>query len=163
MAGIHDFTARDIDGRERALSEFAGTVLLLVNVASKCGFTPQYEGLEALYRRYRDRGFAVLGFPANDFLRQEPGSDAEIKSFCSLTWGVTFPMFSKISVRGKAIHPLYAFLTGRETNPRFAGAIGWNFTKFLVDRSGNVVDRFAPKDDPLGERVTKAVEAALGS
>ena len=162
MKSIYDFTAKDIDGTERLLSEFAGKVVLIVNVASKCGFTPQYKGLEALYQRYKERGFVILGFPANDFLRQEPATDAEIKSFCSLTYGVTFPMFARISVKGKDIHPLYAFLTDKETNPRFAGKITWNFNKFLVDRSGNVVGRFDSKDDPLGDKIPRAVQEMLG-
>jgi len=158
---IYSFVAKDIGGKERSLSEFAGRALLIVNVASKCGFTPQYKGLQSLYERYRERGFEILAFPANDFLGQEPGTDADIKSFCSLNYGVTFPMFSKISVKGKGIHPLYAFLTGRETNPKFEGKIRWNFSKFLVDRAGNVVDRFDSKDDPMGDRIPRAVEAAL--
>jgi glutathione peroxidase len=162
MAIIHDFKAKDIKGNERALSEFAGKALLIVNVASKCGFTPQYKGLETLYGRYRERGFEVLGFPSNDFMHQEPGTDAEIQSFCSLTYGVTFPMFSKISVKGKDIHPLYAFLTGKDTNPKFAGKITWNFNKFLIDRSGNVVGRFDSKDEPLGDKIPRAVQEVLG-
>ena len=161
MKTIYSFVAKDIGGKERSLSEFAGRALLIVNVASKCGFTPQYKGLQSLYERYRERGFEILAFPANDFLGQEPGTDADIKSFCSLNYGVTFPMFSKISVKGKGIHPLYAFLTGRETNPKFEGKIRWNFSKFLVDRAGNVVDRFDSKDDPMGDRIPRAVEAAL--
>jgi glutathione peroxidase len=162
MKSFYAFQVYDIGGAERSLSEFAGKALLVVNVASKCGFTPQYKGLEALYERYRERGFEVLGFPANNFLRQEPGTDAEIQSFCSLTYGVTFPMFAKISVKGKDIHPLYAFLTDKETNPRFAGKITWNFNKFLIDRSGNVVGRFDSKDDPLGDKIPRAVQEVLG-
>lgn len=161
MAAIHEFTVRDIGGTERSLSEYAGKVLLIVNVASKCGFTPQYRGLEALYTRYRARGFEVLGFPSNDFLRQEPGTDAEIQTFCRMSYGVTFPMFSKIVVRGKGIHPLYAFLTDKKTNPRFGGKITWNFNKFLVDRSGEIVGRFDSKDEPLGDKIPRAVEKAL--
>jgi glutathione peroxidase len=156
-----DFGLKDIQGNERSLRDFAGKVLLIVNVASKCGFTPQYTALQELYERYRDRGFEVLGFPANNFLWQEPGSDEEIKSFCSLTYGVTFPLFSKISVRGRDTHPLYRFLTARETNPAFAGAVGWNFTKFLVGRNGAVIGRFEPKITPLDPEVTGAVEQAL--
>ena len=161
MNSIYDFKAKDIDGADRSLSEFAGKVLLIVNVASKCGFTPQYKGLEALYERYRDRGFEILGFPANNFLWQEPGTDADIKSFCGLRYGVTFPMFSKISVKGKDIHPLYAFLTGEETDPGFAGKITWNFNKFLVDRAGKVVQRYDSKDEPMGDRIPPAVEESL--
>ena len=161
MKTIYDCTLPDIAGRPVNLGAFQGRVLLLVNVASRCGFTPQYAGLQQLYTRYQSRGLVVLGFPANNFLGQEPGTDADIKSFCSLNYGVTFPMFSKISVKGKGIHPLYAFLTGRETNPKFEGKIRWNFSKFLVDRAGNVVDRFDSKDDPMGDRIPRAVEAAL--
>ncbi len=163
MSSIYDFTMKDIDGNERPLSQFAGKVLLIVNVASKCGFTPQYAGLEKLYKRYHDRGFEILGFPANDFLRQEPGTDAEIKSFCSTTYGVTFPMFAKISVKGKDIHPLYAYLTGKDTNPEFAGKITWNFNKFLVGRKGNIVARFDSKDDPMGDKIPRLVEPALSA
>jgi len=150
-----------IDGTDKSLSDFVGKVLLIVNVASKCGFTPQYEGLESLYQRYRERGFEILGFPANNFGRQEPGTDAEIQSFCSLTYGVTFPMFSKISVKGKDIHPLYAFLTDKETDPAFAGKISWNFNKFLIDRTGKVVNRFDSKDAPMGDKIPRSVEEML--
>ena len=136
MKNVYALTAKDIDGNERSLSEFMGKVLLIVNVASKCGFTPQYKNLQTLYTRYKDRGFAILGFPANDFGRQEPGTEAEMKSFCSSTYGVTFPMFSKISVKGKDIHPLYAFLTEKDTNPQFPGKITWNFNKFLLGSQG---------------------------
>jgi glutathione peroxidase len=161
MKNIYALVAKDIDGRERSLSEFTGKVLLIVNVASKCGFTPQYKNLQALYTRFKDRGFEILGFPSNDFMRQEPGTEAEIKSFCTLNYGVTFPMFSKISVRGRDIHPLYAFLTDKATNPQFPGKITWNFNKFLLDRKGNIVARFDSKDDPLGDKVPRLVEAAL--
>ncbi|OHD74741.1 MAG: glutathione peroxidase [Spirochaetes bacterium RBG_13_68_11] len=160
MKNFYAFQVNDIGGAERSLSEFAGKVLLVVNVASKCGNTPQYKNLQTLYTRYHERGFEILGFPANNF-RQEPGTDAEIQSFCSLTYGVTFPMFAKISVKGKDIHPLYAFLTDKETNPQFAGKITWNFNKFLVDRAGNIVGRFDSKDDPLGDKIPRAVEEAL--
>jgi glutathione peroxidase len=158
---LYTLRLKDTGGTERSLSEFAEKVLLIVNVASRCGFTPQYEGLQALYSRHREKGFEVLAFPSNDFLGQEPGTDAEIKSFCSLTYGVTFPIFSKITVRGRRIHPLYAFLIARETNPRFSGRITWNFNKFLVDRQGNIIGRFDSRDEPLGERVLRAVEEAL--
>jgi glutathione peroxidase len=161
MKSIYDFTVKDIDGKERSLSEFAGKVLLIVNVASKCAFTPQYKNLQTMYMRYKDRGFEILGFPANDFARQEPGTDMEIKSFCTLTYGVSFPMFAKISVKGKDIHPLYEYLTSKETNPKFAGKITWNFNKFLVDRKGNIMDRFDSKDDPLGVKVPRMVTDTL--
>ena len=158
---MYAFTVKAIDGTDKSLSDFVGKVLLIVNVASKCGFTPQYEGLESLYQRYRERGFEILGFPANNFGRQEPGTDAEIQSFCSLTYGVTFPMFSKISVKGKDIHPLYAFLTDKETDPAFAGKISWNFNKFLIDRTGKVVNRFDSKDAPMGDKIPRSVEEVL--
>jgi glutathione peroxidase len=158
---VLDFTLPDIGGRETPLRAFAGKVLLLVNVASKCGFTPQYTGLQELYTRYKDRGLVVLGFPANDFLWQEPGSNDQIREFCSASYGVTFPIFSKISVRGKDIHPLYRFLTAKESNPRFAGKVGWNFSKFLVDREGSVVARFEPKVEPLDPQVVEEVERLL--
>jgi glutathione peroxidase len=161
MKNIYALTAKDIDGKERSLSEYSGKILLIVNVASKCGFTPQYRNLQALYARFKDRGFEILGFPSNDFMRQEPGTETEIKSFCSLTYGVTFPMFSKISVKGKTIHPLYAFLTDKATNPQFPGRIAWNFNKFLLDRKGYIVARFDSKDDPLGDKVPRLVEGAL--
>jgi glutathione peroxidase len=160
-SSVLDFTVRDIAGEEVPLRRFQGLVLLLVNVASRCGFTPQYRGLQALYERFQARGLEILAFPANNFLWQEPGSDAEIRRFCSETYRVTFPLFSKISVRGRGLHPLYGFLTDPQTNPGFAGKIGWNFTKFLVDRSGRVVARFDPKVEPLSDAVLQAVERAL--
>jgi glutathione peroxidase len=163
MENIYTFTAKDIDGTEHSLSEYAGKVLLIVNVASKCGFTPQYKSLQSLYLRYNPRGFEILGFPSNDFMHQEPGTDAEIKSFCSLSYNVTFPLFSKVSVKGKGMHPLYAFLTGKDTNPQFSGKIEWNFNKFLIDRKGKIIGRFDSKTDPLGDRIPREVEAALGA
>jgi glutathione peroxidase len=158
---LYDFTLDDIDGKPVSLAQFKGKALLIVNVASRCGFTYQYAGLEALYRKYRDRGFVVLGFPANNFFGQEPGSDAEIRQFCSATYAVSFPMFSKISVRGRDMHPLYRWLTSRRTNPGFAGAITWNFNKFLVGRDGRVVARLRTRDEPESDAVSSAVEAAL--
>jgi glutathione peroxidase len=158
---LYDFALEDIDGNKVSLSQFKGKALLIVNVASRCGYTYQYEGLEALYRRYRDQGLVVLGFPANNFLGQEPGSNEEIKEFCSTTYGVTFPMFSKVSVKGRDIHPLYDYLTSRQTNPSFAGAITWNFNKFLVSRDGRVIGRFRTQQEPGSGEVLEAVEAAL--
>lgn len=152
---------KNIDGQDVPLRTFEGRVLLLVNVASKCGLTPQYEGLQELYNRYHPKGFEILGFPANNFLGQEPGSDTQIQEFCSRTYSVTFPLFSKISVKGRDIHPLYEFLTRPATNPGFDGKIGWNFAKFLVDRSGSVVGRFEPKAEPMSRPVVEAVEKAL--
>jgi glutathione peroxidase-family protein len=161
MTNLYDFTMRDIDGKDVSLSSFKGKVLLIVNVASKCGFTGQYAGLEKLYSAYTNRGFVVLGFPANDFLGQEPGTEAEIKSFCTLTYGVTFPMFAKITVKGKDIHPLYAFLTSKETNPKFGDAISWNFNKFLIGRDGAIVGRFGSRTKPEDKELIEAVEQAL--
>ena len=155
---IYDYSLPTIDGGERSLSEFRGDVLLIVNTASRCGFTPQYAALEMLYRRYQQHGFEVLAFPANNFMNQEPGSDTEIKNFCTLRYDVSFPLFSKISVKGKDIAPLYAYLT---TDSAFPGAIGWNFTKFLVARDGRVVARFDSRTDPADRKVTEAIEAAL--
>lgn len=160
-AHIYDFVMKDIGGVDVPLRTFEGKVLLVVNVASKCGFTPQYAGLQSLYERYREKGFEILGFPANDFLWQEPGSDQEIRQFCSTKYNVGFPLFSKIPVKGKSIHPLYRYLTDKETNPRFSGKITWNFNKFLVDRNGQIVNRFDSNVEPLDEQVISAVEAAV--
>ncbi len=145
------------------LAAFKGKVALVVNVASRCGFTPQYTSLEATYRKYKDRGLVVLGFPANNFRNQEPGTNAEIQDFCKRTYDVTFPMFSKIRVTGAGMHPLYRYLTDRKTDPRFAGPISWNFNKFLIGRDGSVVARFRTQDEPQGAAVRAALEAALGS
>ena len=157
----YDFTATDIDGRARSLSEFAGQALLIVNVASKCGFTPQYKGLEALWRKRRDEGFAVLGFPCDQFGHQEPGDEAEIKQFCSLNYDVTFPLFAKIEVNGAGTHPLYLWLKGEKAGVFGTEGIKWNFTKFLVDRRGQVVKRFAPADSP--EKIDKVVGEVLAA
>jgi glutathione peroxidase len=158
---IHDFEMADIDGQKTPLKNFKGKVILVVNVASKCGNTPQYKDLQELYGKYKGKGFVVLGFPANNFKQQEPGSNAEIKEFCSTTFGVTFPMFSKISVKGDDIHPLYKWLTSKENNPEFAGDIRWNFDKFLADAGGKIIARFTPKTKPLDEKVIEAIEKAL--
>src|SRR5262245_60879678 len=158
---VLDFKMKDIEGSEVKLKKYKGNVLLVVNTASKCGYTPQYEGLQATYTKYKDQGFYVLGFPANNFGGQEPGTDGEIKEFCSLKYKVTFPMFSKISVKGEDQHPLYAFLTSKETDPQFGGDITWNFNKFLIDRKGNVVARFSSKDKPESEAVSQAIEKYL--
>jgi len=163
VTSIHDFTMRDIDGNDVSLGAYKGRVLLLVNVASKCGRTPQYAGLQKIYETYKDRGFLVLGFPANNFLGQEPGSNAEIKTFCSTRYNVTFPMFAKISVKGGDQHPLYAFLTSKESNPSFGGSISWNFDKFLVGRDGAVIGRFNSPVAPESSEVTSAIEAALAA
>lgn len=158
---VLDFKMKDIDGNDVKLKKYKGNVLLVVNTASKCGYTPQYEGLQSTYAKYKDQGFYVLGFPANNFGGQEPGTDPEIKEFCSLKYKVTFPMFSKISVKGDDQDPLYKFLTSKETDPDFAGDITWNFNKFLVDRKGKVVARFSSKDKPESEAVTQAIEKYL--
>ena len=157
MTTAHDFSARDIDGKDVSLSAWKGKAMLIVNVASKCGFTPQYTGLEALHRKYQDKGFAVLGFPCDQFGHQEPGDEAEIKNFCSLTYDVSFPMFAKIDVNGSATHPLYKWLKQEKSGLLGIGAIKWNFTKFLVDGEGKVVKRYAPTDTPesIGKDVAK--------
>jgi glutathione peroxidase len=158
---VHEFTLNSIDGRPAPLSAYQGKVVLIVNVASRCGFTPQYAGLEALYEKYKDRGFAILGFPANNFGGQEPGTNEEIKTFCSTKYNVTFPMYSKISVKGDDQAPLYRFLTDKQANPATGGEIQWNFTKFLVDKNGKVVARFEPKVTPESPDVASAIEKAL--
>ena len=158
---VLDFKMNDIDGKPVDLAKFKGEVLLVVNTASRCGYTPQYKGLEAVYNKYKGQGFSVLAFPANEFGAQEPGTDSQIKEFCSSKYSVTFPIFSKIVVKGEGIHPLYQFLTAKETDPKFSGDIPWNFAKFLVNRKGEVIARFAPGDKPEGDKVTKAIETAL--
>ena len=158
---IYEFTLPLIDGQPVALEQFKGKVVLIVNVASRCGFTPQYAGLEALYERYKSRGFVILGFPANNFLWQEPGTNAEIKTFCSTKYHVTFPMFAKISVRGSEKAPLYQFLTDKRSNPATGGEIGWNFTKFLIGRDGKVLARFGPAVSPDAPQLISDVERAL--
>ena len=145
---VFDFPAVRLDGKQQSLADYRGQVLLIVNVASRCGFTPQYTGLEALYRKYQDRGFAVLGFPCNQFGAQEPGTEADIQAFCSTTYDVSFPMFAKIDVNGENAHPLYRHLKGEQPGVLGTEAIKWNFTKFLVDRTGKVVRRYAPNDKP---------------
>ena len=159
MASIYDFSATTIDGVEQSLSTYRGKTLLIVNVASKCGFTPQYEGLEKLYRDDRDRGLVVLGFPCDQFGHQEPGDADEIKNFCSLNYDVTFPMFAKIDVNGANAHPLYKFLKKEAKGLLGSEAIKWNFTKFLVDKNGKVVRRYAPTDAPAA--IAKDIEATL--
>jgi glutathione peroxidase len=156
---VLDFKMRSLQGPERDLSEFRGDVVMIVNVASRCGLTPQYKGLQQLFDRYRERGFVVLGFPANDFRGQEPGTDAEIREFCKANYGVTFPMFSKIQVTGEGIHPLYQRLTA-QPEP-VGGPVQWNFQKYLVDRSGNVVARFGPRTEPLDAALVARLEALL--
>ncbi|MBN1423725.1 glutathione peroxidase [Candidatus Fermentibacteria bacterium] len=159
--GVYAFTVHGVDGRDVDLAEYKGHVSLIVNVATRCGFTPQLEGLERLYKRYRDDGFVVLGFPANNFMNQAPGSDEQILEFCTRDFSVTFPLFSKISVKGDNRHPLYDYLSSKETNPEFGGEITWNFNKFLIDRAGRVVDRFGSATNPDSPSVAQAIEAAL--
>jgi len=160
---VLDHQAKTIDGQDVKLDRYKGDVLLIVNTASQCGYTSQYEGMEALQGKYKKQGFSVLAFPANEFGRQEPGSDADIKSFCASKYNVTFPLFSKIVVKGPGIHPLYRYLTNPETDSKFAGEIPWNFAKFLVDRNGQVIARFEPGDAPESPKVVKAIEAALAA
>lgn len=159
MTSVFEFSARDINGSEVNLSAYKGKVLLIVNTASKCGFTPQYKGLQAVYEKYRDRGLEILGFPCNQFGHQEPGGDSDISQFCELNFGVDFPLFGKIDVNGSDAHPLYKHL--KEAAPGLMGskAIKWNFTKFLVDPEGNVVKRYAPKDKP--ETIAADIEKLL--
>nr|WP_309695130.1 glutathione peroxidase [Armatimonas sp.] len=154
---------KDIQGNPVKLSRYEGSVVMVVNVASKCGNTPQYKSLEALYEKYKNKGLVVLGFPANDFGAQEPGTDKEIKEFCEATYKVQFPMFSKISVKGDATAPLYKFLTDKATNPKFDGPIEWNFDKFIIGRNGEVVGRVKPGTDPMSNSVVMQLEKALAS
>ena len=156
---VYDYSAKTLDGQDRSLADYRGQVLLIVNTASKCGFTPQYEGLEALYRDYKDKGFTVLAFPCNQFGSQEPGNAEEIASFCSLTYDVTFPVLAKIDVNGPSAHPLYAYLKHEQKGVLGTEGIKWNFTKFLIGRDGEVVERFAPTTKP--EDLKLAVEALL--
>jgi glutathione peroxidase len=159
MTTAFDFTARSLDGKDTSLKDYSGKVLLIVNTASKCGFTPQYEGLEALYRKYRERGLIVLGFPCNQFGEQEPGDADEIGSFCQKNYGVSFPMFEKVDVNGEQAHPLYRWLKQSARGVLGTEGIKWNFTKFLVDRKGTVKDRYAPATKP--EDLAKDIEKLL--
>ncbi len=160
-AAVLDGSVKDIDGNDKNLGDYKGDVVMIVNVASKCGFTPQYEQLQAVYSKYKDQGFVVLGFPANDFLKQEPGTDAEIKEFCTSKFSVDFPMFSKITVKGEESPELYKKLTSKEANGEFGGDIGWNFTKFLVNRQGEVVARYDSKTKPDDPKVIAKIEEEL--
>jgi glutathione peroxidase len=159
MTTVYDFQAADLDGKPHSLAEYKGKALLIVNVASKCGFTPQYTGLEALYRKHKDQGFAVLGFPCDQFGHQEPGNAEEIRNFCALNYDVSFPMFAKVEVNGDAAHPLYRHLKQEAKGLLGSEGIKWNFTKFLVDKQGKVVRRYAPTDKP--ESLEKDVAALL--
>jgi glutathione peroxidase len=160
---VYDFTLNSIDGQPTPLSSYQGKVVLLVNVASRCGFTPQYDALEAVYEKYKDRGFVIVGIPANNFGAQEPGTNQEIKTFCSSKYHVTFPMMAKVSVKGSDITPLYQFLTDKNAHPKTGGEIGWNFTKFLVGPDGRVVARFDSAVKPDAPEVTAAIEKELAN
>ena len=161
MDKLYEIEVQKITGENVKLSEYKDKVLLIVNTASKCGFTYQYEGLENLYKKYKDEGFVILGFPSNDFLGQEPGSNEEIQSFCKVSYGITFPMFAKITVKGSKKHPLYKNLTSGATNPDTKGKITWNFNKFLVSRAGNVSARFDTRTKPENKKVIEAIEQEL--
>ena len=158
---VLDFHVKDIEGKDVDLASYKGKVLLIVNTASQCGLTPQYKDLEAIYEKYKGQGLEILAFPANEFGKQEPGTNEQIKEFCSTKYKVSFPLFSKVVVKGKGIDPLFDFLTSESTNPKFAGVIKWNFNKFLVDRKGEVIGRFEPKKDNWSEPVVSAIEKAL--
>ena len=158
---VYSFTLKSIDGQPVSLRTYHGKVLMLVNVASKCGYTPQYAGLESLYEKYKDRGLVIVGIPANNFMAQEPGTNAEIKTFCRNKYNVSFPMMAKVSVLGEDKAPLYGFLTNKSMNPQIGGDIKWNFTKFLFDRNGKPLNRFEPAVTPDSPEVTKAIESAL--
>ena len=161
MATVYEFSAKTIDGKSRKLGDYKGKVLLVVNTASQCGFTPQYKGLEALYQTYKGPGFAVLGFPSNQFGQQEPGNDTEIAEFCEMNFGVSFPLFSKIDVNGDQAHPLFKYLTTSKPGLLGSEGIKWNFTKFLVGKDGQVIARYAPttKPEDLGKDIEKALQA----
>ncbi len=161
MPTVYDFSAQTIDGKTRKLADYKGKVLLVVNTASKCGFTPQYKGLEAVYETYKDRGFAVLGFPCNQFGAQEPGPESEIAEFCEMNYGVSFPMFAKVDVNGDDAHPLFKHLTSSRKGLLGSEAIKWNFTKFLVGKDGTVIERYAPTTAP--EAIVKDIEKALAA
>lgn len=161
VPGPLNFTMKSLAGQDVPLSHYQGKVILMVNVASKCGNTPQYAGLERVYKKYADKGFIILGFPSNDFHHQEPGTDQEISQFCTQKYGVTFDMFSKVDVKGETQCPLYQFLTSEQTDPQFPGPITWNFEKFLIGRDGKVIARFKPKVQPESDPVITAIEAAL--
>jgi len=156
-----DFTLNSIDGQASPLSQYKGKVVMIVNVASLCGFTPQYTGLEAVYEKYKDKGFVILGFPANNFGSQEPGTNDEIKTFCTRKYNVSFPMFAKISVKGADKAPLYKFLTDKQSNPASGGEIQWNFTKFLIGKDGRIIQRFESAVEPQSPEVVAAIEKAL--
>lgn len=158
---FYSFEGRTATGETFPMDQFRGKVVMVVNVASKCGFTPQYDDLQKLYEDYKDKGLVILGFPANNFMNQEPGSNEEIQEFCQMNFGVTFPVLAKISVKGNDIHPLYAWLTDKKMHPETGGTIGWNFTKFIIDSEGNVAARFASRTNPRDDEVIKTIQALL--
>lgn len=158
-ASVQDIPLKDINGKPTSLKDYQGKVVLLVNVASQCGLTPQYQALQAIHEKYKDQGFTVIGVPCNDFGAQEPGTNEEIKEFCSSKYDVTFPLMDKVHVKGNGQHPLYAKLTGKDA--KFPGEIEWNFGKFLIDQNGNVINRFTPKTEPNSPEVTSAIEKSL--
>lgn len=161
VSSLYDFKMKNIDGSEVKLDAYKGKVVMIVNTASKCGLTPQYEGLQAIYDKYKDKNFVILGFPSNNFMGQEPGTDTEIKEFCTLKYKVSFPMFSKISVKGTDQHPLYTYLTNEKSNPGFSGDISWNFEKFLIGKDGKTLARFSPSTKPDDAKIIEAIEKAL--
>ncbi len=158
---IYEINVTDIDGNDVNLGKYKDKVIMFVNTASKCGYTPQYKGLQAIYDKYKERDFVILGFPANNFGGQEPGSNEEIKEFCTLRYKVTFPMFAKISVKGNDKHQLYQYLTSEKTNPKFAGDVTWNFNKFLANHKGEIIARFSSKETPESKEVKNTIEKAL--
>lgn len=160
-AMIYDIPVEMMDGSQTNLEQYRGKVMLIVNTASKCGFTKQYDGLQKLWEQYREQGLVVLGFPANNFMNQEPGDNAQIAEFCRLNFGVNFPLFAKISVRGKDIHPLFAFLTDKKLHPETGGKVSWNFNKFLVSREGQLIGRFGSRTEPDDKELVDAIEQAL--
>jgi glutathione peroxidase len=160
---VHDFEVAKIDGTPKKLADYDGKVTLIVNVASQCGLTPQYAGLQSLYDQYATRGFTILGFPSNDFGAQEPGTNEQIKDFCTTRFNVTFDMFAKVKVKGPGVDPLFAFLTSATTTPKFSGELKWNFNKFLVGKHGEVLARFEPTVEPTSPEVKAAIERALAS
>lgn len=161
IPSFYTISLKTIQGKDISMSEFKGKTLLIVNVASKCGFTSQYKDLETLYQKYQKKGFVILGFPCNNFLWQEPGSNEEIQKFCQTNYQISFPLFSKIDVKGKKQHPLYQYLTSKKSNPEFSGNIKWNFTKFLISKEGKIINRFDSSTNPLDPKVIESIEKIL--
>ncbi|MEC7107929.1 MAG: glutathione peroxidase [Verrucomicrobiota bacterium] len=161
MNNIYDINVDNISGENLSLEEFKGNVILIVNTASRCGFTSQYSELENLFNKYKDKGFTILAFPSNNFMNQEPGSNKEIEEFCKINYGISFPIFSKVEVKGSNKHPLFEFLTSKNTNPKFGGPISWNFNKFLISPDGKIVNRFGSMTSPLNKKVILSIEKYL--